>query len=226
MPVDLNAFLLRAELSVAWLHVWVQHCAAITAATRTTTAVDTTDTAAGAAYRKAMQEATAWLAVDERALLSRGEIPASASQASEGQSKSAEAAAAASHAPSALPWLAAAQRRQEAMTSLLWQPKEGRWLDALVYEGGGNSISSTRSSGDGNPQCKPVPIGSAEDATPLSGWAAPLWAGLGRGLNASTQSAIVANLTASGLLQEGGALTTRHGGGSNCTSNGTCGQQW
>ena len=259
VPADLNAFLLRAELSVAWLHVWVQRIAAVNAAARTVDAVDTAPTAAAtanasanadAAYTKTRHEAIAWLAVDERSLLSWNDLPpASTSQASGAESKSAAAAG-----KVASSWLAAGQRRKEAMTSLLWQPKEGRWLDALIYENddeksthsssdGDNSSSngdsgttttgSGRSSGSDSsgtflsePQCTPVAIGSPADATPLSGWAAPLWAGLGRGLQVDIQSAIVANLTASGLLQIGGALTTRHGGGSNCSDSGTCGQQW
>jgi hypothetical protein len=120
------------------------------------------------------------------------------------------------------------------MASLLWQPAEGRWADALLPADADirsrrsrSSRSSRSGDGDDDPaaQCVPVPSGSAADATPLSGWAAPLWAGLGRGLGGAVQEAVVASLATSGLLQAGGALTTRHGGG-DCASTDACGQQW
>ena len=98
VPADLNAFLLRAELSVAWLHVWVQRIAAVNAATHTVGATindadAAADTDVDAAYTKARHEAIVWLAVDERSLLSWNDLPpASISQASGAASKSAAAA--------------------------------------------------------------------------------------------------------------------------------------
>jgi len=224
--VDLNALLVRSELCVAWLHKFVDLTAPLSAPFD-----------GGVQPQHRLPLLSEWLSVDERTLLdvssdgerSGGDSGADCTTAKvigslkdggtsrgggrgHGSSGYGSSAAFTSH-------VKMARDRRDAMIKVMWRRDQGRFFDALLLNG----------------TCSAIVPGSASDVTPVSGWSAPLWAGLlGAGgggresgsvssspslsLSSSSSSseqaadraAALTGLVSSGLLQVGGALTNKH----------------
>lgn len=180
VPTDLNAVLYRAELAVAWLH----ELAARAVAKEIEKEHELKErrkgrVEGGPGAHNHDHGVEAWLKVDERSLLD---------QQSDQVLLAGEKAA---H------FLVLAKRRREAMERLMWEPSRGLWSDlVLVDEASPSSFSS------------PTTF-TTSNVTAVSSWAAPLFAGLGRGLSPDAGERVLDALEKeSGLLQAGGALTT------------------
>jgi len=213
VPVDLNCVLVRAHCAAAWVTEFLHR--AVAALAEDSTASGLHAAAAAPAAHAAAEAVADWLRFDERGLL----LPAAGKAAGEAAGKAvggqveAEAEVEVRLGSGLAEGFAVAARaRRDAVMGLMWLPVEGRWADLLL---------SSSSSSSSAAACEVVGKGHPADVTSLAGWAAPLWAGLGRGLPLPDQALAVASLLSSGLLQPGGAFATVNG-----LDPGGSGQQW
>jgi hypothetical protein len=243
VPIDLNSIIYRAQLSIAWLYELSY---------RNQLLVTQEGSGGGGGGDKLYPDTLVsdWLDIDERCLLDLNSNVGSISN-SKSSCLSSKYTFLIVYSPEAQLHLEEAQSLRTIIQEFLWLPEEGRWADGLLSwnstymfrdddnnsanhhhhhkDGGGDDDSVAaesddvvirRSSGD---VCSAISKGSIHDVRSISGWSAPLWAGLGVMLSDDEVNILMANLLSgadvsdddeeeedgpSGLIQMGGVRTT------------------